>query len=138
MLKKTIVAVAASVLFTAAAFAQSGSVVGTGNFKSGVHETSGRATVYQGTDGANTLRLTNFKTSDGPDVHVLLVAAPESEFSKNSFAKSVKYLELGKLKGTEGDQNYAIPAGTDLSKYKGVAIYCVRFSANFGAAPLEK
>lgn len=46
--------------------------------------------------------------------------------------------ELGPLKGTEGDQNYSIPAGTDLSKYKTVAIYCERFNVTFGAAPLQK
>ena len=47
-------------------------------------------------------------------------------------------MELGKLKGNEGDQNYEIPAGTDLNKYHAVSIYCERFNANFGTAPLEK
>jgi len=40
--------------------------------------------------------------------------------------------------GNEGDQNYDIPAGTDLTKFHTVAIYCERFNANFGTAPLEK
>jgi hypothetical protein len=47
-------------------------------------------------------------------------------------------VELGKLKGNEGDQNYEIPAGTDLTKFRAVSIYCERFNANFGTAPLEK
>jgi hypothetical protein len=47
-------------------------------------------------------------------------------------------VELGKLKGNEGDQNYEIPVGTDLAKFRTVAIYCERFNATFGAAPLEK
>jgi hypothetical protein len=47
-------------------------------------------------------------------------------------------VELGKLKGNEGDQNYEIPAGTDLAGFQTVSIYCERFNANFGAAPLEK
>ena len=38
----------------------------------------------------------------------------------------------------KGDQNYAIPAGTDLARFQTVSIYCERFNANFGAAPLEK
>jgi hypothetical protein len=42
------------------------------------------------------------------------------------------------LKGNEGDQNYDIPAGTDLDKFQTVSIYCERFNANFGAAPLKK
>lgn len=54
------------------------------------------------------------------------------------FNKNVQRVELGKLKGNEGNQNYVIPAGTDLSKYKAVSIYCERFNANFGTAPLDR
>jgi hypothetical protein len=50
-----------------------------GQFHSGAHETKGIATVYQGSDGKKTLRLTNFETSNGPDVHVYLVAAPDAK-----------------------------------------------------------
>jgi len=39
--------------------------------------------------------------------------------------------------GNEGDQNFEIPSDTDLSKFQTVSIYCERFNANFGAAPLE-
>jgi pentapeptide MXKDX repeat protein len=110
----------------------------TGKFHGKVHATSGRATVYQQADGSLVLRLTDFKTSNGPDVHVLLVAekdpGDDAKFLKNNTEK----LELGKLKGNEGDQNYSIPAGTDLAKFGTVSIYCERFNANFGAAPLEK
>src|SRR5712664_3861023 len=38
----------------------------TGKFHGKVHATSGRATVYQEADGKLVLRLTNFKTSNGP------------------------------------------------------------------------
>lgn len=56
-----------------------------------------------------------------------------------NFLKSdTQRVELGKLKGNEGDQNYEIPAGTDLAKFQTVSIYCECFNANFGAAPLEK
>lgn len=107
----------------------------TGKFHGKVHKTEGRATVYQETDGKLVLRLTGFKTSNGPDVHVVLVAAYEDA---NSLKSNTERLELGKLKGNEGDQNYEIPAGTDLAKFHTVSIYCERFNANFGAAPLEK
>src|SRR5262245_14245626 len=43
-----------------------------GNFRTGAHETNGMATVYQLPEGKQVLRLTNFKTSNGPDVHVYL------------------------------------------------------------------
>jgi len=50
----------------------------TGKFHGKVHATSGRATVYQEADGKLILRLTNFKTSNGPDVHVILVATKDA------------------------------------------------------------
>jgi hypothetical protein len=42
-----------------------------GQFHSGAHETKGVATVFQLADGKKTLRLTDFATSNGPDVHVI-------------------------------------------------------------------
>jgi pentapeptide MXKDX repeat protein len=110
----------------------------TGKFHGKVHATSGRATVYQEADGKLVLRLTNFKTSNGPDVHVVLVATKDAMDDANFLKENTEKLELGKLKGNEGDQNYEIPAGTDLAKFRTVSIYCERFNANFGAAPLEK
>lgn len=110
----------------------------TGTFHGKVHNTSGRATIYQEGDGKLVLRITNFKTSNGPDVHVILVAAKDADDDANFLKSSTERVELGKLKGNEGDQNYDIPTGTDLSKFQTVSIYCERFNANFGAAPLEK
>jgi hypothetical protein len=110
----------------------------TGTFHGKVHSTSGRATIYQQEDGKLILRLTNFKTSNGPDVHVILVAAKDADDDANFLKSDTQRVELGKLKGNEGDQNYEVPAGTDLSKFQTVSIYCERFNANFGAAPLEK
>ena len=110
----------------------------TGKFHGKVHVTSGRATVYQQADGKLVLRLTNFKTSNEPDVHVILVATMDAMDDANFLKDNVEKVELGKLKGNEGDQNYEIPVGTDLTKFWTVSIYCERFNANFGAAPLEK
>ena len=110
----------------------------TGTFHGKVHNTSGRATVYREADGHLILRLTNFKTSNGPDVHVVLIAAKDADDDANFLKSSTERVELGMLKGNEGDQNYEIPSGTDLKKFQTVSIYCERFNANFGAAPLEK
>ncbi len=110
----------------------------TGKFHGKVHATSGRATVYQEADGKLVLRLTNFKTSNGPDVHVILVATKDAGDDANFLKNNTERVELGKLKGNEGDQNYEIPAGTDLVKFRTVSVYCERFNVNFGAAPLEK
>jgi hypothetical protein len=110
----------------------------TGTFHGKVHSTSGRATIYQEKDGKLVLRLTRFKTSNGPDVHVILIASNDAEDDANFLKSGTARVELGTLKGNEGDQNYEIPAGTDLEKYRTVSIYCERFDANFGAAPLKK
>jgi hypothetical protein len=110
----------------------------TGTFHGKVHNTSGRATIYQEPGGKLLLRLTRFKTSNGPDVHVILIAGTDAEDDANFLKSGTERVELGVLKGNEGDQNYEIPSGTDLSKFRTVSIYCERFNANFGAAPLEK
>lgn len=127
-----------SALVLPAAQAQSSTPVATGTFHGQVHATSGRAAVYTQKDGKYLLRLTKFKTSNGPDVHVILIAADDAADNTNFLDKQIERLELGTLKGNEGDQNYEIPAGTDLKKFRTVAIYCERFNATFGAAPLEK
>ncbi|SFD54423.1 Electron transfer DM13 [Bacillus sp. 491mf] len=107
-----------------------------GQFQSGVHETKGTATIYQLADGKRILRLTNFTTSNGPDVRVVLV--PTNQLKNNEDVKNYKYVELGKLKGNKGDQNYEIPEGIDVSEYGAVSVWCKRFNENFGAAYFGK
>lgn len=106
-----------------------------GNFKGLAHETKGLASIYQLADGKRTLRLTEFATSNGPDVHVYLVAA---EVEKgNDVVKEAGFIDLGSIKGNIGDQNYDIPADADLNQYRTVSIWCARFGVNFGTAPLD-
>jgi hypothetical protein len=109
--------------------------VTTGNFKGLAHETKGTATIYHLADSRRTLRLTDFETSNGPDVHVYLTAA---EVAKGSDAiRAAGFIDLGSMKGNMGDQNYDIPADADLNKYRHVTIWCARFSVNFGSAALS-
>jgi hypothetical protein len=110
----------------------------TGTFHGKVRQTSGRATIYQEENGKLVLRLTNFKTSNGPDVHVVLIAAKDADDDANFLKSDTERLELGKLKGNEGDQSYEIPGSTSLAKFQTISIYCERFNAGFGVAPLEK
>jgi hypothetical protein len=128
------IAAAIATFGATALLAQSGTIVATGTFHGAAHSTSGRATVYSD----NTLRLTHFKTSNGPNLHVLLIAATDAQDNDDFIKKGIERIDLGPLKGNEGDQNYTVPAGTDLDKYKAVSIFCERFSVNFGAAPLDK
>ena len=46
-------------------------------------------------------------------------------------------VELGPLKGNQGEQNYDLPASVDLQKYNAIVIFCERFHAVFGVARLE-
>ena len=106
-----------------------------GKFHSGAHPTSGTATVYQLADGTRVLRFTDFKTSNGPDVHVYLVAADDA--TDNESVTKAGFIDLGSIKGNIGDQNYTLGSDADLSKYRAVSVWCKRFSVNFGAAPLS-
>jgi Electron transfer DM13 len=109
-------------------------VLSQGDFRGLAHETKGLAALYQLPDGKRLLRLSNFETSNGPDVHVYLVAAEVAK--DNATIKEAGFIDLGSLKGNKGDQNYELPADTDLNKYKSVSIWCARFGVNFGAATL--
>jgi hypothetical protein len=107
-----------------------------GSFHSNAHDTRGTATVIDLGEGHRVLRLTNFATSNGPDVRVYLVAA--ADVQDNSTVKSVDHVELGPMKGNIGDQNYDIPSTVDIATYRTVTIWCKRFGVNFGSAPLAK
>jgi hypothetical protein len=105
-----------------------------GAFHTVAHETSGTATVHQLGDGTRVLRFTNFKTSNGPDVHVYMVAAEDAKDADT--VRRAGFIDLGTIKGNIGDQNYTLGPEVDLSKYRAVSVWCKRFSANFGTAPL--
>jgi hypothetical protein len=110
------------------------SVLAKGSFHGVAHESKGNATVHQLADGKRVLRFTEFETSNGPALHVYLVAAEGA--TDNDTVTKAGFLDLGELKGNKGDQNYNLPAGVDLDKYRAVTIWCQRFSVNFATAPL--
>jgi len=93
----------------------------------GFHKAQGVAKVINPADGKTFLRLENLKTTNGPDLYVYL-----------STGKDVSdIVNLGRLKGNIGNQNYEIPTGTDLTKYNTVLIWCKAFSTLFGSAKLS-
>lgn len=103
-----------------------------GNFRSLNHKGSGRASLVKATAGY-VVRFEDLNVENGPDLYVYL--SPAVSTSQAS-AFGVKPLILGKLKANKGNQNYAVPAGTDISKYLSVAVWCKRFSSGFAVAPL--
>jgi hypothetical protein len=106
-----------------------------GQFYSILHPTAGTATIYQMGDGTRILRFTNFTTSNGPDVHVYMVASDDAK--DIAAVEHAGFIDLGVIKGNVGDQNYTLGGDLDLGKYRAVSIWCKRFSVNFGAAALR-
>ena len=99
-----------------------------GTFTGKAHPTSGTVQVLTRDDGVRVLRIEDLDTSNGPDVKVVLSPDPDG------YADGA--VSLGTLKGNKGSQNYAVPAGTDLSVFTSVSIWCARFRVSFGAATL--
>ena len=100
------------------------------------HKGSGTATIYQlGADGQRVLRLDEFRVTNGPDLRVLLVNAANP--AGHSDLADAGYVELGKLKGNVGSQNYDVPKSVALSDVKSVVIYCNPFRVVFSVATLQ-
>jgi hypothetical protein len=97
------------------------------------HATSGELVVLRGADGALYVRFVDLRADNGPDLKVYLstnpVDGPGGAFDDDA-------IDLGRLQGNIGSQNYLVPAGTDLSRFRSVVIWCDRFNSPFGAAPL--
>ena len=92
----------------------------------GIHNAEGVAKVLALDDGTSVLRLENFKVTNGPDLYVYLATDKSASDIVN----------LGRLKGNIGNQNYPIPARTDLNKSNTALIWCKAFSVLFGSAQL--
>ncbi|WP_435842177.1 DM13 domain-containing protein [Streptomyces cyaneofuscatus] len=113
--------------------------VAAGTFISHEHTTTGVVKIVRLADGTHTLRLENLDTSNGPDLHVWLTDAPVREGREGwRVFDDGKYVNLGKLKGNKGSQNYALPADAELSDYTSVSVWCARFGVSFGAAELAQ
>ena len=111
-------------------------VLSMGNFRDAdsFHKGSGTATVYQLEDGSHVLRFEDFRVTNGPDLRVLLSKA--SDIADKGEFQQYEYVELDRLKGNIGNQNYVIPADLDVSEYGSVVIYCKPFQVLFSVAPL--
>ena len=98
------------------------------------HKGSGKAVIYELAPDERILRFEDFRVTNGPDLRVLLANTPNPE--SHSDLADAGYVELGKLKGNIGSQNYAIPDDLDLAEAQSVVIYCHPFRVVFSVATL--
>lgn len=90
------------------------------------HEVEGTALLLTSGNEAF-LRFENLKTINGPDLRIYLSADLSAD----------DIVDLGPIRATEGNINYAIPAGTDLGRYKYAMIWCRTFGVLFSYAQFE-
>ncbi|PKL77339.1 MAG: electron transporter [Candidatus Melainabacteria bacterium HGW-Melainabacteria-1] len=102
-----------------------------GSFRNAVHVVSGKALLVK-SEGKVYLRLEDFSTENGPDLYLYLVRNPSG-----SPKGDADFVTLGRLKGTSGNQNYELPAGTDTAAFQSATVWCQAFSVNFGYAELK-
>jgi hypothetical protein len=109
-------------------------VVKTGEFAGAdsFHNGEGTATIYGLADGIQVLRMEAFKVTNGPDLHVILTPHPDP--GDRDDVHQTGYVDLGKLKGNVGNQNYPIPASVDAASIGAVVIYCKPFHVIFSVA----
>ncbi|GGE79314.1 DM13 domain-containing protein [Priestia taiwanensis] len=93
-----------------------------------IHNITGNAKTVMA-DGKTYIRFEEFEVTNGPDLNVYVV--------KEGMDTS-EGIDLGKLKGNKGNQNYEIPSDVDLMEYNKVVVWCRAFDVNFGHVVLEK
>lgn len=90
------------------------------------HPASGTARLLV-TDTGTVIRFENFTTVNGPDLFVYLATDLEA----------TDFIDLGRLKATEGNINYAVPNGVDVAKYPYVMVWCKQFGVLFNYADIS-
>jgi hypothetical protein len=103
-----------------------------GRFEPVRHDGRGTATVIRLAHGGRVLTLTHFAVANGPDLRVYLVAGPAA-----TEAQVEDRIDLGALKGNEGNQQYRISPGVDVDRYVTVVVWCRAFSVLFARAALS-
>lgn len=96
-----------------------------------VHKGSGTARIVD-QDGKRYLRLENFEVTNGPDLYVYL---SESKTPGGTLKSLDKYISLGLLKGSAGNQTYEIPES--FQGYDTAVIWCQKFGVLFSYAVME-
>lgn len=97
--------------------------VGEGTFEARVHP--GEGSVVLLSDGRQTfVRFEeDFSTDNGPDLYAVAVVGGDR-------------IELGRLRGNQGSQNYELPTSIDPGSVEAVQVWCKRFDVTFTEAAI--
>lgn len=88
-----------------------------------LHHGKGQVRIIETSPGAQRfVRFEDVAISNAPDIYVYLGRQTGGAWSEG------ESLYLGPLKATNGSFNYEIPAGTDLTPYRSVVVWCRAFS----------
>ena len=113
-------------------------VLARGTFIAHEHGTTGTVQVLALPGGRRLLRIDDLDTSNGPDLRVWITDAPVLTGRDGwRVFDDGEHVELGRLKGNRGSQNYVLPESVDLRRLASVTIWCNRFTVSFGAAALQ-
>ncbi len=96
----------------------------------------GMATIYEDDTGYRLLRLEGFEARNGPDLHVLLSMHPAPR-TPDEVMTGMGAIDLGRLVGSVGNQNYEVPRDIDLSQYHSIVIYSAPLEMVFSSAELS-
>lgn len=91
-----------------------------------LHPADGYVRVFED-EGTQYLRYEELHTINGPDLFVYLATDDDAS----------DFINLGRLKATNGNINYAIPEGTDLDTYSHALVWCRAFGVLFNSADLS-
>ena len=100
-------------------------------------KTGGRITVFKKPGGKEYLRFKDLTVAGDPDAHVELATSGAVSQAQNAARAELDGIDLGPLKTDQADQNYNLPAATDLTKYNDVVIYNKRMGVILSSAKLE-
>lgn len=106
-----------------------------GSFKAAEHPTQGKVSIVT-EKGKRFLEFDQtFKSDSGPDLYVIL---HRSDAPPQYGIKQKDYVSIARLQKTSGTQRYNIPDNVNLADFRSVAVWCRKFNATFGYAPLGK
>ncbi len=97
-----------------------------GNWEKIDYRAKGKWKIIQKSDGFYVQLTDDFKTSSGPDLHILFSKHKVSELTNSNTSPSSVIIAV--LKSNKGAQEFKIPENIDWQNYRSIVIHCVAYS----------